>query len=200
MVIRMRETMSQPWDKVIESIRKLCESEEKQTLLIAIDGKSGSGKTTLANCIREQLGGNVFHMDDFFLRPEQRTKERLEEVGGNVDYERFKEVLEQIGNKSTICYQAYDCKLQELQKPIQMEAMRLNIVEGSYSMHPYFEDVYDLKIAVDMKEELQRERILQRNGAAMLKRFEEEWIPKENAYFEKYAIFEKCDVRIQIRE
>lgn len=30
-----------------------------------------------------------FGLDDFFLRMEQRTPERLREVGGNVDYERF---------------------------------------------------------------------------------------------------------------
>lgn len=29
------------------------------------------------------------HMDDFYLQGRQRTYERLNEVGGNVDYERF---------------------------------------------------------------------------------------------------------------
>jgi hypothetical protein len=32
-------------------------------------------------------------MDDFFLRIEQRTPERMTEVGGNVDYERFLETV-----------------------------------------------------------------------------------------------------------
>jgi hypothetical protein len=31
----------------------------------------------------------LFHTDDFFLQPHQRTRERLESVGGNIDYERF---------------------------------------------------------------------------------------------------------------
>ena len=39
-------------------------------------------------------------MDDFFLRPEQRTEERLKEVGGNVDRERFlEEVARPLTNK-----------------------------------------------------------------------------------------------------
>lgn len=194
------EINSRRLDEVIKYIRDFCKKEEGKTVLIAIDGKSGSGKTTLAKQIQEQLGGNVFHMDDFFLRPEQRTKERLAEVGGNVDYERFKEVVEQVCKGITVYYQVYDCKTQKLQKPIRIEPARLNIVEGSYSMHPYFAEVYDLKIAVDIEEELQKTRILQRNGEVMLKRFEDEWIPKENAYFEKYAIFEKCDVKISIVE
>jgi len=68
------------------------------TVIVAIDGNSGAGKTSLANQLQQIYPANVFHMDDFFLRPEQRTAARLQEIGGNVDYERFKvEVLDQIG-------------------------------------------------------------------------------------------------------
>ena len=45
-------------------------------VLVAIDGKCASGKTTLAARLAECYDCNVFHMDDFFLRPEQRTEER----------------------------------------------------------------------------------------------------------------------------
>ena len=65
--------------------------EEKNFVIVAIDGKCTSGKTTLASQLAEIYDCNVFHMDDFFLRPEQRTPERFAEVGGNVDYERFHE-------------------------------------------------------------------------------------------------------------
>ena len=58
-------------------------------VLVAIDGRCAAGKTTLAASLQAQLGCNVFHMDDFFLRPEQRTPERLHQPGGNVDFERF---------------------------------------------------------------------------------------------------------------
>lgn len=47
--------------------------------LVAIDGPCASGKTTLANALGGALGLTVFHMDDFFLRPSQRTPERLAE-------------------------------------------------------------------------------------------------------------------------
>lgn len=193
----MMRMNSQSWDEVINHIRNLINADKKKNLLIAIDGKCGSGKTALANCIQKELGGNLFHMDDFFLRPEQRTKERMQEVGGNVDYERFGEVIEQILDGRNICYQAYDCKEQKLKNTVCVEAERLNIVEGAYSMHPYFRDVYDMKIFMDIEEELQEERILRRNGAWMLKRFREEWIPKENAYFEKFCILEKSDIKVK---
>ncbi|MEG2389188.1 MAG: shikimate kinase, partial [Clostridia bacterium] len=45
--------------------------------LIAIDGMCGSGKSTLGQRLAEALGGNLLHMDDFFLTAAQRTPERL---------------------------------------------------------------------------------------------------------------------------
>lgn len=48
-----------------------------------------AGKSTLALLLSEQPDATIFHMDDFYLQGRQRTYERLNEVGGNVDYERF---------------------------------------------------------------------------------------------------------------
>ena len=64
---------------------------EDPRLLVAVEGGSASGKTTLAALLARVYDCSVFHMDDFFLRPEQRTGERLAEPGGNVDRERFAE-------------------------------------------------------------------------------------------------------------
>ena len=58
---------------------------QKDMVIVAIDGKCTSGKTTLASKLAQIYDCNVFHMDDFFLRPEQRIPERLAEVGGNVE-------------------------------------------------------------------------------------------------------------------
>ena len=52
---------------------------------------TGSGKTTLANELSEMHNNiPIFHADDFFLLPELRTEERLNEPGGNIHYERMK--------------------------------------------------------------------------------------------------------------
>ena len=58
---------------------------ERSRVLVAIEGGSASGKTTLGELLQNVYGCPVFHMDDFFLRPEQRTEERFSEPGGNVD-------------------------------------------------------------------------------------------------------------------
>ena len=62
---------------------------ERERVIVAVDGGSASGKTTLGALLQSVYACPVFHMDDFFLRPEQRTPERFSEPGGNVDRERF---------------------------------------------------------------------------------------------------------------
>jgi len=55
--------------------------QEDKDLHIAVDGGAASGKTTLSAVLKQLYDCTVFHMDDFFLRPEQRTPERFAEVG-----------------------------------------------------------------------------------------------------------------------
>ena len=59
--------------------------------IIAIDGRSAAGKTTLAEELLAVTGGDILHMDDFFLPPELRTAQRYSEPGGNIHRERFQE-------------------------------------------------------------------------------------------------------------
>ena len=74
------------YDRLVQAIRaRLTDAP----VLVALDGRCGAGKTTLARRLQTELGCRVFHMDDFFLRPEQRTAERLARPGENVDHERF---------------------------------------------------------------------------------------------------------------
>ena len=157
---------------------------QKEQVLIAIDGKCTSGKTTLASHLEELYDCNVFHMDSFFLRPEQRTPERFAEVGGNVDYERFmEEVLLPLKAGKSFSYRPFDCSTFTLAEPVSVVPKKLNIIEGTYSHHPYFGDAYDLKLVLAVDEQTQRDRILQR-PAFLHQRFFEEWIPMENRYFE----------------
>ena len=159
---------------------------QKDMVIVAIDGKCTSGKTTLASKLAELYDCNVFHIDDFFLRPEQRTPERFAEVGGNVDYERFQEeVLLPLRSGRSFSYRPFDCKTFTLSAPIIVTPKRLNIIEGTYSHHPYFGNPYDLKILLTVDEETQRRRILDR-PEFLHKRFFEEWIPMENRYFDTF--------------
>lgn len=165
---------------------------EDRPLVVCIDGMAGSGKSTLAALLKEIYDCNLFHMDDYFLRPQQRTEERLAEPGGNVDYERFKnEVYDKIDCQTDFAYQIYDCSKQALGESVEVSYKKLNIIEGAYSMHPYFEDRADLVFFMEISAELQKERIGARNGEWMLNRFLTEWIPMEHRYFNTYGIRDK---------
>ena len=171
--------------KIMEAAKKQIDEllAEKDMVIVAIDGKCTSGKTTLASKLAEIYDCNVFHMDDFFLRPEQRTPERFAEVGGNVDYERFQEeVLLPLKSGKAFSYRPFDCSTFALAAPVSVSPKKLNIIEGTYSHHPYFGAPYDLKILLTVDEDTQRRRILER-PAFLHKRFFEEWIPMENRYF-----------------
>ena len=168
--------------------------EEKDFAVVAIDGKCTSGKTTLASKLAEIYDCNVFHMDDFFLRPEQRTPERFAEAGGNVDYERFlDEVLLPLQARHPFSYRPFDCKTFTLSQEVAVPVKKLTIIEGSYSMHPYFGEPYDLKILLTVDTQTQQERILGR-PAHLRQRFLETWIPMENQYLEAFQIADKADL------
>lgn len=179
---------------IFESIDSLMKSG---SVIVAIDGNSGSGKSSLASLIQSKYDCNIFHMDHFFLRPELKTKERLKEAGGNIDYVRFKEeVIDGLVSKSKFQYQKYNCVSMSLEEVVTVIPKKLNIVEGVYSMHPMLSAYYDLKIFLYTDEEEQEQRILKRNGPSMQKRFIEEWIPLENKYFKELKICEQCDLII----
>lgn len=169
------------------------------SLLLAIEGGSAGGKTTLSGLLEAVYGATVFHMDDFFLRPEQRTKERFAEPGGNVDRERFlAEVLIPLKAGETVKYRRFDCSTFTLQEPIEMKPGRLTVVEGAYSMHPELAEYYDFSVFLDVSSEVQKKRIQKRNSSEFATRFFEEWIPMERRYFEAMNVKERCDLVLAI--
>lgn len=177
-----------------EQIEKLL--SEKNRVIITIDGNCGSGKTTLAGAVSEFFSCPVIHTDDFFLRPEQRTEERLSETGGNIDYERFKEeVITPLIKGVDFYYRPYDCGRKELCEAVFVKAEKLIIVEGSYSLHPYFGKYYDFSVFVTAEEDIVSERIRKRNEA-LFPRFVKDWIPMENRYFDAFSVKEKADMVI----
>lgn len=170
-------------------------------VLLAIDGRCGSGKTTFAKVLQEKSGAAVVHMDDFFLRPEQRTPERFAEPGGNVDRERvLEEVLIPLKEGRPVVYLPYDAHKPAMLEPVHLEPSPITIIEGSYSCHPALWDFFDVHIFLDVEPEEQLRRIEARNGSGKLATFKSRWIPLEEAYFEEFSPEEKCDFSFALQE
>jgi len=166
-------------------------------VFIAVDGRCASGKTTLASLL-EARGVQVIHMDDYFPRVEQRTKERFEEPGGNLDRERImEEVLGPLKEGREGIVRPFDCgtmKLTDRKTVIRPEGVIL--AEGSYSLHPELRKFYDFSIFMDVLPEDQLERIRERNGEKKLAMFKSRWIPFEEKYFAAYKVKEYADLYI----
>jgi uridine kinase len=166
-------------------------------VIAAVDGRCASGKTTLANELQIRTECTVFHMDDYFLRPEQRTENRLNTPGGNVDRERFlEEILIPLSNgEKEITYRKFDCETMTLKPPVTVIPKDVVIVEGAYSCHPELSGFYDIRIFLSVSREEQIKRLKQRNKEQDVKTFLEKWIPMEEAYFEEFDIEKTCDLK-----
>ena len=164
---------------------------------LAIEGGSASGKSTLGRMLEDIYGCTLFHMDDFFLPPEMRTRERLEEPGGNVHRERFlSEVLMPLSRGETVEYRRFDCSRLEIMPPVKKLPGRLTVTEGAYSMHPELAGYYNLSVFMEVDPELQRRRILARNSPDIAARHFSSWIPMEDRYFQAFGIKGICDLVI----
>jgi uridine kinase len=173
--------MEQHVQTILRSIKQT--DPPKRPYIIAIDGRCGAGKSTIAARLAEELNATLFHMDDFFLRPEQRTPERFSTPGENVDHERFlKEILIPLKEGRTITYSPYSCTTQTLLDPITVTPADFVIVEGSYALHPTLRAYYDLRVFLTLFPREQEARIRARNGDAIWPMFKNRWIPMEEAY------------------
>jgi uridine kinase/predicted membrane protein len=179
--------------EIFSEIDKLRAAEKagakKKPVVIAIDGRCGAGKTTLAAMLREVYGAEVIPTDHFFLRKSQKTSERLSEAGGNFDYERFEtEIITPLKVGKAFSYKPYDCSTGDFGEAVSVPESGLYIIEGTYSAHPKFADFYDVRVFLSVNPAEQLRRIKIRNPETA-ERFKNEWIPKEEKYFEMLKVF-----------
>ena len=168
--------------------------------LVAIDGRCGSGKSTLARELARRCGGAVVHMDDFYLPPEQRREDWMEQVGGNMDFGRLRrQLLAPIKEGKQGVYQPYLCRTGEYGAQTALAPGSLLILEGSYSHHPALETEFDLKIFLTCSPKVQQQRLLAREGERYA-RFREIWIPLEERYFAMYGVQAEADLVLDTGE
>ena len=186
---------NQKYSILLDKINKL--TKQKENVIVAIDGGSASGKTTLCEFLEQKYHITLIHMDDFFLPPSLRTPQRLNEIGGNIDYDRFlSDILLPLSSGIEINYRKFDCSTMTLGSSNVLETKNIVIIEGVYSIHPKFIDFYDLKVFLEVSPTTQISRIKSRNNEYFANRYINEWIPMENRYFESLNIRENCDLII----
>jgi uridine kinase len=172
--------------------------KEKEKVLVAIDGNASSGKTTFANWLKEVYVCNVFHMDDYFMKPVINTYDPYSVYGSNINFSRLNdEVIHPYLHEEKSVHQLLDMKNHELSLPIETAYQPITIIEGAYSMHPYIEKLYQVKVLMKTTYLEQIRRIYKRNGWNRLMVFIKKWIPMENTYFRDLDIAKKADIIIR---
>ena len=95
-----------------QTIASLLEAHPERPVLVALDGRCGSGKTTLAAQLAEPFPGSaVFHTDDYYLPPAQRSPNWAETPCANMDLTRLREeVLVPAQAGAAVRSRAYSCR------------------------------------------------------------------------------------------
>lgn len=157
--------------------------------IFALEGKCASGKTTITSQLKDVT---IIDVDDFFLHKDLKTEKRLNEVGGNIDYELYEQCLKQIKPNSKITYKIFDCSSQQYKfKTVSIK--NKVILSGVYSYHPKVRKYINKVCYLLVNENIQMERIKQRK---LYDKFINEWIPLENKYFDSYDFIENADILI----
>lgn len=166
---------------------------KNERVVLALDGGAASGKTTLAAQLSAHYQAPVIHMDEFFLPPDMRNEERFSKPGGNIHFERFNaQVAEPLRRGEGFSYEIFDCSEGKITHEKRIGRERLIIVEGVYSLHPMYRDVYTLQAFLKTSPEIQDARLKAR-GQWLYDRFQSLWLPLERAYFDAFQPEKACD-------
>lgn len=163
--------------------------------IIALEGRCASGKTTLCQTLGEEY--TVLHMDDFFLPMVRKTKERLNEIGGNIDYELVRKSLIQIrsayqNHQTKVTLQFFCCSTQTYTTQ-EIELKDKVVIEGVYAFHPYFRAQIDRFMYLEVDPKTQLARIKQRKRALD---YLHVWMPLEENYYQHIDVYAISDILI----
>ncbi len=165
-----------------ELIRSI-EAGKGQTFCLGIDGPGTSGKTSLAERLHGDLGGEVIHVDDYFLPFESRSSSRLSRPMGNIEWERLEqEILNNLGKKSVMSA-PFDCASGVYAAHKEYDLSGLVILEGVSSLRREFRDYYNYKLFLSIPDAVRLERIFRRDPEWKQEKWLSQWIPWEDNYF-----------------
>ena len=141
----------------------LQKEENRDRLLVTVDGPCATGKTTMARRMAAALGAAVVHTDDFVIPHARKTPEQLAIPGGNCDAERLTaEVLAPWKAGAEGTFRRYDFRKDCLREAERLPDTRVMILEGSYCNLPVIRQYADVRVFVTADLETRMRRLRQR--------------------------------------
>jgi dephospho-CoA kinase len=151
----------------------------------ALEGKSASGKTAIANLLEKDDDITIIPVEDFF-------DNSYDEIGIN-SLRIIKDIFNPAVVGKQLKYKKYNLQTKIFEE-VTIESLNpIVVIVGIYSSNPILEKYYNGIIYIDLKEETQKERLLKINRL-LSSRFTNDWVLKENNYFEKFNPFKKADI------
>ncbi len=167
--------MPRPASRVeaIDEVARVAACHPERTVLVGIDGFGGAGKSALAEAVAAALPrARVVCVDDFWGPGIQEW-----------DWARFGEqLLVPLLAGRPGRYQVWDWSRDAGGEWVDVPAGSVVVVEGVSSTRAEAGVAWDLTIWVEAPREVRLARALARDGAAMLGRWLDDWMPSEEAY------------------
>lgn len=171
---------------ILQKIRR--KQKPQTTFFLGIDGPGGSGKTTLSEGLRDlDPMIQVVHMDDFDLPTNGKLAGSPweKEVGQDTDWQRLKkEVITPLRHKKEANYSPFDRETEIFGSLKRIVPGGIIVIEGVFALREELFATYDYSIWLTGDTEARLERVLRRDGEGMRRRWEEDWLPMEEKYFQ----------------
>ncbi len=173
------------FDQIVAAIRDAASDNPNSTVLVGIDGAGGSGKSTLANKLSDAFGElTVVHLDDFADWSDD----------SNWVLSTFAErVLKPLMAGITARHQRYDWPTDSLGEWFEIAPSGIAIIEGVSVLRTDLRDYWHVSVWVDCPRDKRLVRGLARDGEAMRSKWEDLWMPGEDAYMQQHLPWDAAD-------
>ena len=196
-------------------IDRLCDriATEHGPLFVGIDGRSGAGKSTLTTAVRKHLAETLDHADratvidgdDFYAGGSAAVWDRRTPADNTdrvINWRGQRDVLEALRRSGVARWHPFDWNAADWDcdvvppaaAPTVARAAPVVVLEGVYSCRPELHDLLDLRVLVDVTEDVRRRRLLEREGDAYQADWEDRWATAEDHYFGTVMTPERFDL------
>ena len=144
--------------------------------------------------VGDRIGAAVVEGDDFYAggtaaRWDRRTAE--EKADHVIDWRRQRAVLEELRDWGVATFHPFDWDSDAWDQdpppfaddPVTVEAAEIIVLEGAYSCRPELHDLLDLKVLLEVPDDVRRARLLAREGDDHDVAWDARWAEAEGHYF-----------------
>lgn len=185
--------------KLSELVDTIFNMEKKHPYIIAFEGMIGSGKSYEANLLKEELGGKAQQIstDLFVSVPRSEWSNRLDVHDINLstwyDLQKIRQVLESVKRKQNFMVTGlYSLSNGRFDDELEVDAVDCDylILEGLFSCHEDLDDFVDLRVFLDVPEEIALQRAHDRDET--VRHLDHDgWLQKKDIFYNHYLPFLK---------